>query len=230
MKIAPVQPQPTKLDESIAKYGPAQIPQPAKPQKPMSKAKRGRKQPPPIAPPAVEPITYADAEFASWVEPSPGYTGKPILMTPEMQDEICSLVATGMNLKDISRMPDMPCYKTILRKRLWDDVFSRAYEHACVERAESWIDEMHALASDPSRNPAQVRNLISVIQWTASKLKSDKYGDKLDVKVQSRVQVIDYSRIPVEDLEAIEGILLENDAVALEGPSRHTDGGRGLGG
>lgn len=112
---------------------------------------------------------------------------------PEIGDEILELIAQGQPMTKICRRKDMPSYSVVLR---WlsnglNPEFEKAYRLAREHQADTLTDEImedaeraeETLKGDRSDNARvqAVRLRIDTKKWVASKMKPQKYGDKLGV-------------------------------------------------
>lgn len=78
--------------------------------------------------------------------------GRPSLISPEMANEICLLIAEGYTIRQVSQLSHLPSKSTILRwasgnepaRKWFRDQYARAREVA----AWGWFDEMFDIADD----------------------------------------------------------------------------------
>ncbi|WP_337054002.1 terminase small subunit protein [Pseudoxanthomonas sp. USHLN014] len=145
-----------------------------------------------------------------------------------MADAICERIADGESLRDICAGEDMPNKATVFRWLGKHQEFSDQYARAREEQAESFADEMVAIADeqvtmvradkhgtkadDDDGNTevifdatAVARNRLRVDtrKWVASKLKPKKYGDK------STTELTGPNGGPVETITSIKLVPLE---------------------
>jgi hypothetical protein len=125
--------------------------------------------------------------------------GRPSLYTKELTLKICELIAHGMPLTKICKMPDMPGYQTILDWLNREDEpykgFSGMYARAREDQADTLADEIIEIAddssedttTDPQGNPRmdsewvqRSRLRVDARKWIAAKLKPRKYGEKVE--------------------------------------------------
>ncbi len=154
--------------------------------------------------------------------------GRPSDYSQEVADAICERIADGESLRDICAGEDMPNKATVFRWLGKHQEFSDQYARAREEQAESFADEMVAIADeqvtmvradkhgtkadDDDGNTevifdatAVARNRLRVDtrKWVASKLKPKKYGDK------STTELTGPNGGPVETITSIKLVPLE---------------------
>lgn len=126
--------------------------------------------------------------------------GRPTVYTREIADEVCRRIAGGQTLSEVCRDENMPPRTTVAQ---WDidnrDEFSVRYARARCHLLEHWADEVTTIADDGTndwieRNAPdnegwqfngehvqRSRLRTDNRKWLLSKLRPDKYGDKLDL-------------------------------------------------
>jgi hypothetical protein len=107
--------------------------------------------------------------------------GRPTLFTRELAAEICEMIAEGMSMKEIYMLPHMPRRSTVYGWLSNDKEFSELYVRAQEERAELLADEMLSIADNSELEPNDRKVRLDARKWIASKLKPNKYGDKVQV-------------------------------------------------
>lgn len=125
-----------------------------------------------------------------------GYVfGRPTVFTQELADEICERIADGESLRSICKEESKPNKATVFRWLNANQDFSDQYTRAREEQAESFADEIVAIADDGKRDYvfddgkfgvdtdhiSRARLRVEARKWVASKLKPKRYGDKLDL-------------------------------------------------
>lgn len=111
-------------------------------------------------------------------------TGRPTKKTPELINEICTLVAEGRSIKSIAAQEDMPDTKSIWTWLNRDEEFLLLYTRAIQARAMAHAERIDDLAEQAVRGeiPADVaRVAIDAKKWTASRLLPKLYGDRTQV-------------------------------------------------
>lgn len=135
--------------------------------------------------------------------------------TPEVADQICERLARGETLRGICRGEGMPSASSMLRWVEKDfDGLAERYADARARQIEHWADELLDISDDGSNdwmernqadNPGWQLNGEHVQRsrlrsdnrkWLLSKLKPEKYGDRLETKNTTTLDVAD----PVMDL------------------------------
>lgn len=79
-------------------------------------------------------------------------------------------------------------------------------------KAEDNIDEIVSIADNEKLDHLRARTMIEVRKWTASKLLSKKYGDRLDINLS---KTIDISQALVEASERVISLQSLNNTVKL---------------
>lgn len=127
--------------------------------------------------------------------------GRPSTYTPEIAATICAEVASGKTLREVCRQEGMPSESTVRSWYLDDrEGFFAQYARARDLQLEVWADETIEIADDGSNdwmtrqnsngesyevvNSEHIsRSKLRVDQrkWLLSKLKPERYGDRLKV-------------------------------------------------
>jgi hypothetical protein len=105
---------------------------------------------------------------------------KYIEYTDEIALEICERVSGGENIATICESANIPDRRTVFRWLRTRQDFERAYCLATQIRAETFADELIALADAPlqSREETELRKLqIDTRKWTAARL-LPRYADR----------------------------------------------------
>ncbi len=115
--------------------------------------------------------------------------GRPSLYSPELAEQICTLMIEGKLMTEIEALPGMPSATTI---RVWaatrDDfrsMYARAREasgDALAERALSV-----AMAAKNKDQAAAARVQADNLRWLASKRAPKNYGDKTMVEMDANI-------------------------------------------
>jgi hypothetical protein len=88
------------------------------------------------------------------------------------------------------------------------DEFSSAYAHMRATLVEDWGDDMLEIADDNSIDPLSRRVMVETRRWSASKLASSRFGDKLTIGGDAATLVgggpIDLSALSDAELDALE--------------------------
>jgi hypothetical protein len=124
----------------------------------------------------------------------PKKNGRPIAHTPALARAVCERLAEGKSLRDICKLKSMPVQSTI---RLWvvDDVegFSAQYWRARDVGLDVQGEDLLAMSdSAQGKDSAGVQAVslrIKTRQWYLSKLAPKRYGDRLDLNVDAKVEV-----------------------------------------
>jgi hypothetical protein len=129
-------------------------------------------------------------------------TGRPSVMTPEMQQVICLRIAEGETIRQIANDDEMPAASTIYLAVANDEAFSEQYARAREAQLARWEDEIIEIADDGSNdwvererrdgstetvadqdhiNRSKLR--VDARKWIMSKRLPKKYGDKVTQEV-----------------------------------------------
>lgn len=110
--------------------------------------------------------------------------GRPTDYCPETADEIISRLASGEQLRLICESAHLPSEVTI---RNWivcpgPDIpadFLNRYARARNVGLDAQAEGMTAISDDPTLDPNARRVMIDTRKWLFSKMRPDKYGDRL---------------------------------------------------
>lgn len=109
----------------------------------------------------------------------------------EIADRFLDLLSSGMTLREIRSVNDMPSRKTIRKWRAEIPDFNAKYELARKDSAEEIEDEILCLSADLSAKDAVpvVRAKFDILRWAASK-RNAAYGSQVLPASQEPVTVI----------------------------------------
>lgn len=135
--------------------------------------------------------------------------GRPTDFTPETANEICERLSKGESLRSICADEEsgwLPSARTVHRwlasEEDWAKEFRQQYAHAREAQADTLVDEIIEIADQPNvrtnadgetvaSDPQRDRLRVDARKWVASKLAPKKYGERIaldvDAKVQARV-------------------------------------------
>ena len=112
--------------------------------------------------------------------------------TPEIEDRICALFATGMSLRETCRQDGVPLTaKAVLDRIVENSDFHKRYTRARELGYALQFEEMREIAAScpPANGDVQKAKLmIDVIKWQLSKALPRIYGDKLSLEHSGEVQ------------------------------------------
>ena len=101
---------------------------------------------------------------------------------PETANAILERIANGESLRNIASAEGFPSRPTIYGWLSSNKEFADQYARAREEQADTYADEIAAIADDESI-PADSRRIrIDARKWVACKLKPKKYGDKVQTE------------------------------------------------
>lgn len=102
--------------------------------------------------------------------------------TEELITRICSEVASGRGVNEVSKEPWCPSEASIYRRAAQDLAFAGQLNAARAAQQEFEADNVVAMADKATAEDWQVVKLrIWARQWRAAKLAPKKYGEKLEV-------------------------------------------------
>lgn len=93
---------------------------------------------------------------------------------------ILERIAGGESLREIAKSEGIPSRPTIYQWLSENAEFADQYARAREDQADTYADEIAAIADDESIPTDSRRVRIDARKWIACKLKPRKYGDKLD--------------------------------------------------
>jgi hypothetical protein len=120
---------------------------------------------------------------------------RPSDFTEQLGADICQQLVEGLSLRAICRKDEMPAISTVMLWLTKHAEFSAQYAHAREAQADTFADEIIDIADDGSGDwitdsdgnrrvdqdcIARSRLRVDTRKWIASKLKSKKYGDKVE--------------------------------------------------
>ena len=148
--------------------------------------------------------------------PKPRLIGRPPKpFDPAIGAELCSRIAAGEALTRICQEKHMPATDTIYRWMRENESFLAAYTRARADQADTIADQIMDIAdTEPDPNRAKVR--IDARKWIASKLKPQKYGEKIDISGEISNKITAIRRIivdggaEIEDIEAHRALACES--------------------
>jgi DNA primase len=166
--------------------------------------------------PKAETPPISDTTEVVVVAPKPKI-GRPSDYTEDLATLICTRIAEGESLREIVKTGDMPDRVTIYRWLLAHDDFRNLYTRAREDQADTYADEIIAIADEmpeviavTDKHGALIehkldgaylqwqKNRIDARKWTAMKLKPKKYGERMQI-AGSKEEPMDH-KVPVVDL------------------------------
>ena len=123
---------------------------------------------------------------------------------------VCERIANGESLRAICDDADMPDKSTIFAWLTQDAAFSDQYARARESQADAIFDDILSIADDGRNDWMEKRNAdgeaigwqengeairrsqlrIDARKWMAGKLRPKKYGDKLDVNHEGKLDMV----------------------------------------
>jgi len=127
--------------------------------------------------------------------------GRPSEFSQDMADQICERIADGESLRQICESEGFPSKSAVFRWLGVNTVFRDQYARAHEEQADTYADEIIAIADDSANdygfkegedasgasakpvflaeNVQRSKLRVDARKWKASKLNAKKYGDKI---------------------------------------------------
>ena len=105
---------------------------------------------------------------------------------------ICEAIASGSSLLQHLRKKGMPGYTTVMKWLAADPDFQANYARAREAQADADADKIGDIVDRVlagKLDPQAARAAIDALKWTAGKRQPKKYGDKLDLDINGRVQI-----------------------------------------
>ena len=110
--------------------------------------------------------------------------GRPELYTEELGETICDMLADGTSLSEVCRLVGMPSTATVYSWISKNPDFSTKYTRAIVARGHYYGNKVSEVGEEVLKgryDPAAARVAIDAFKWTAAKMASKNFGDKLEL-------------------------------------------------
>ena len=133
------------------------------------------------------------------------------------QDQALALIANGHSVRSVAKQLGMSSAARFYELADSDPVFAERYARAIERRADHHAAEIERIAKQVERDtiaPDAARVAIDARKWIASKLRPKRYGDKLQVDADVRVQV---ELIDATSPVRATATVLEHTALATSG-------------
>ena len=140
--------------------------------------------------------------------------GRPSNYDPEIATEICTLLAEGKSLNEISKMDGLPCLTAIYNWLRAEPSFASNYARAKEDSADTFAAMMIDAVNGPFNDALEVnvaRLKLDAYKWIACKLKPRSYGDR----VQAALTGADGGPIQVQSIQVDAGDLSPDARDAL---------------
>lgn len=137
---------------------------------------------------------------------------KPI--TLDKVNQVIKLVAEGVTTTEALKIVHMD--RTTLHEVIEGNPSLQAsYSRAHVISNETRVEDLVAIAENPTIDPQRAKNIIEVRKWIASKINPRKYGDKIEVNVN---QSVDISLALKQSIERVLSVTHENTTNQITAP------------
>ena len=114
----------------------------------------------------------------------PKKAGRHPVWTPDKKESavaaILTQIAMGKGLVTICKAPDMPSVPTVREWINADPELANRYARAREDQADTLADEIVSIA-DKAEDANKARLQVEARKWVAAKLKSQSYGDKVQI-------------------------------------------------
>ena len=146
--------------------------------------------------------------------------GPPRLMTQDEKDYICEQIAAGRALTEMIAKNEISVEsRTVYREMARDHVFMANYARAREIAIEIKMSETEDIILGRGEFQGiefeRARELVNDRRWFAIRLQRFRYGDKIDVDVNAKMQiegtVIDADALDVDQLMAVRDALQLTD-------------------
>lgn len=105
--------------------------------------------------------------------------GSGVIYGPEVRQAVLDRLANGESLHAISKDEGMPSVSHVLRWQDEDAEFAEKYTRARRIGIDALAEKAVAVSSDESLDANSRRVQLDAIKWFTSKLRPDKYGDRI---------------------------------------------------
>ncbi len=122
--------------------------------------------------------------------------------------ELLEHIASGQSLRSfclqkredgkMRAIEGRPSMMTVLRWRAQIPEFSRMYDQARLDQADSLVDEIIDIADDESIDPKSRRVRVDSRKWCASKMKPKVYGDRVAVTGADGAPPVGVMAVPMQ--------------------------------
>lgn len=107
--------------------------------------------------------------------------GRPTEYSEELSESICTMLAEGSSMVEITMRPDMPGQRTVYQWLERIPEFAQRYAQARERQAHTIADRAVHMALRGCEDPQSAAVQLNAIKWAAGKLAPKVYGDKLDL-------------------------------------------------
>jgi hypothetical protein len=143
--------------------------------------------------------------------------GQQSAYTEALAQEILERMSDGESLNAICQDAHMPHERTVRRWKR-DDVrgFAERFEAARDLLLEKWADEVISIADEPAADMAAVqrnRNRMDSRKWILSKLKPERYGDRVSLDVTNKMEKVSDDHLEAQLSALLAGKKTEQSAL-----------------
>lgn len=149
-------------------------------------------------------------------------TKTPVKLTAEIVEQVLELHAGGEPLEQVCKKAGMPTTRALRKFKTRNPEWAVRFEEA----EEACADAMAARLLDPNRLPAdpgRARVVSENLRWYISRVYRRKYGDRVDVNVNTRVAVFDAFKAAEERLKRMAPDRPGDEAAVIDGVAERID-------
>ena len=143
-------------------------------------------------------------------------------MTKQQAREVMKRIVDGMNLSQAIAATggSMSAFYSVMKN---DIDLQREYAWAREMRSETMAEEVIEIA-DTEPDAQKARNRMDARRWYASKMKPEKYGDRIDVSVHQSVDLVAaIEKAKARVIPASSRPVLDAPEQLLDAPRNNTD-------
>ena len=104
--------------------------------------------------------------------------GRPSEFSSDVEATILDIIRDGGTLGKAAEAANISA-RTILRWLEADEEFRRKYAQAREDQGDWFADKIADLATDDTKEPADITARVNALKWLAGKRKPKVYGDKI---------------------------------------------------
>ena len=104
-------------------------------------------------------------------------------MDPAILEQLLDRLSAGESLRSICRTPGFPAESSVRFRVVDDPAFAAQYARARNVGLDAQAEQIVEVAQDDLRDPNARRVEIDARKWLLSKMRPDKYGDRVTQEV-----------------------------------------------
>ena len=129
-------------------------------------------------------LSKSAKKSGSSVVSKPKTVGRPTEYSDDRANALCAVIASGVSLRKACKMPGQPSIRTVYNWFAIMPLFVQQYARAKEDSADALAEDIQQIADDVLHgkiDPKVGKVAGELKQWSASKLKPKKYGERLDL-------------------------------------------------